>query len=94
MYAQIRRNGQTIITIKKRRKMSINLQAYFDNIKKKTGKTPDDFKKLAEKKGFIVKGNIKPSIKASEIFNWLKEDFELGRGHAMAIYHTFKEKTV
>jgi hypothetical protein len=68
----------------------INLQAYFDTIKKKTGKTPDDFKKLAEKKGFLSKGKIKPTVKATEIFNWLKEDFELGRGHAMAIYHTLK----
>ncbi len=71
--------------------MSINLQAYFDNIKIKTGKTPADFKKLAEKKGFLVKGKIKPTVKATEIFNWLKEDFELGRGHAMAIYHALKE---
>ena len=71
--------------------MAINLQAYFDNIKKKTGKTPGDFKKLAEKKGLLIKGKIKPTVKAAEIFNWLKEDFELGRGHAMAIYHFLKE---
>ena len=70
--------------------MIINLQAYFDTIKKKTGKTPEDFKKLAEKKGFMVKGKLKETVKATEIFNWLKEDFELGRGHAMAIYHTLK----
>jgi hypothetical protein len=70
---------------------TVNLQAYFDTIKKKTGKTPSDFKKLAEKKGFFVKGALKPSVKATEIFNWLKEDFELGRGHAMAIYHSLKE---
>ena len=68
----------------------INLQAYFDTIKKKTGKTPDDFKKLAGKKGFFSKGKLKPTVKATEIFTWLKEDFELGRGHAMAIYHTLK----
>ena len=72
--------------------MSINVQAYYDNIKIKTGKTPSDFRKLAEKKGFIIKGNLKPTVKAKEIFDWLKEDFELGRGHAMAIYHAFKEK--
>ena len=69
----------------------INLQAYFDTIKKKTGKTPADFKKLAEQKGFIIDGNLKPSIKAGEIFTWLKEDFGLGRGHGMAIYHSLKE---
>lgn len=69
----------------------INLQAYYDNIKKKTGKTPDDFKKLAEKKGFIVNGNIHPTVKAGEVMSWLKDDFKLGRGHALALYHSFKE---
>ncbi|MEP6747304.1 MAG: DUF4287 domain-containing protein [Bacteroidota bacterium] len=73
--------------------MSINLQAYFDTIKVKTGKTPGDFKRLAAKKGFVIKGVIKPTIKATEIFNWLKDDFGLGRGHAMAIYHILKEKS-
>ena len=70
--------------------MSIHLQAYLDTIKKKTGNTPADFKKLADKKGFMTKGKIKPNVKATEIFNWLKDDFDLGRGHAMAIYHTLK----
>ncbi len=70
----------------------INLPSYYDTIKKKTGKNPADFKKLAEETGFIIDGRIKPSVKASEIFSWLKEDFKLGRGHAMAIYHAFKEE--
>lgn len=30
----------------------MSFQAYIDNIKKKTGESPDDFKKLAENKGF------------------------------------------
>lgn len=71
----------------------MSFQAYIDNIKSKTGKTPDDFKKLAEKKGFIVNGKMNPSVKATEITNWLKEEFELGHGHAMAIYAAFKGKT-
>jgi hypothetical protein len=71
----------------------MSFQAYIDNIKAKTGKTPDDFKKLAEKKEFIIDGNLNPTIKAIEITNWLKEEFELGHGHAMAIYATFKGKT-
>jgi hypothetical protein len=29
----------------------MSVQAYIDNIKAKTGKSPSDFKKLAEKKG-------------------------------------------
>lgn len=32
----------------------MSFQAYIDNIKAKTGKTPADFKEMAEKKGFIA----------------------------------------
>ena len=71
----------------------MSFQAYIDNIKAKTGKTPEDFKKLAEKKGFLEKGKIKASVKATEITDWLKEEFGLGHGHAMAIYATLKGKT-
>jgi hypothetical protein len=63
----------------------MSFQAYIDNIYTKTGKTPDDFKKLAEAKGLLG-----PDMKATPIVNWLKEDFGLGHGHAMAIYATFK----
>lgn len=68
----------------------MSFQAYINNIKEKTGKGPEDFKKLAEKKGFLQKGQIKDGVKATEITNWLKEEFELGHGHAMAIYALFK----
>lgn len=71
----------------------MSFQAYINNIKTKTGKSPEDFKKLAEKKGFIVNGEIAKNIKATEITNWLKEEFDLGHGHAMAIYAMFKGKT-
>jgi hypothetical protein len=63
----------------------MSFQAYIDNIKAKTGKTPEDFKKRAEKKGLL-----KPDVKAMEVVNWLKKDFNLGHGHAMAIYAVFK----
>ncbi len=71
----------------------MSFQAYIDNIKAKTGKTPDDFKKLAEEKGFMIDDKLNPNIKATEITNWLKEQFDLGHGHAMAIYASFKGKT-
>ncbi len=71
----------------------MSFQAYIDNIKAKTGKSPEDFKKLAEGKNFIVDGKLNPQIKATEITNWLKEEFELGHGHAMAIFASFKGKT-
>jgi Domain of unknown function (DUF4287) len=63
----------------------MSFQAYIDNIRAKTGKTPEDFKKLAEKKGFLA-----PDVKAMQIVTWLKKDFGLGHGHAMAIYATIK----
>ena len=71
----------------------MSFQSYLENIKAKTGMTPDDFKKLAEKHGFVIDGKLNPKIKATEITNWLKDEFDLGHGHAMAIYATFKGKT-
>ena len=71
----------------------MSFQAYINNIKLKTGKTPEDFKKLAEAKGFLNEGKLVKTVKATEITNWLKEDFDLGHGYAMAIYATFKGKT-
>ena len=68
----------------------MSFQAYIDNIKAKTGKGPEDFKKLADKRGFTVKGKIKEGVKAGEIVKWLKEDFELGHGHSMAVYALLK----
>jgi hypothetical protein len=68
----------------------MSFQAYIDNIKAKTGKSPADFKKLAEQKGFLEKGKLKHGVKAGAIVAWLKEDFSLGHGHAMAIYAVFK----
>ncbi|MDD8018089.1 MAG: DUF4287 domain-containing protein [Bacteroidota bacterium] len=63
----------------------MSFQTYLDNIKTKTGKTPEDFKKLAEKKSLL-----KPGTKAGQIVAWLQKDFELGHGHAMAIYSLLK----
>ena len=68
----------------------MSFQAYINNIKVKTGKGPDDFKKLAVQKGFSKNGKIKPGIKAAEIVKWLKEDFDLGHGYSMAIYALLK----
>jgi hypothetical protein len=56
----------------------MSFQAYLDNIQKKTGKTADDFKAMAAEKGLV---------KTAEIMAWLKSDFDLGHGHAMAIVH-------
>ena len=40
----------------------------------------------------MINGELHPNIKATQITNWLKEEFELDHGYAMAIYATFKGK--
>ena len=63
----------------------MSFQAYLDNIETKTGKTPSDFIALA-----IAKGFDDPATKAGVIIAWLKADFGLGHGHAMALVHVIK----
>ena len=66
----------------------MSFQGYLKTIREKTGKGPQDFRQLAEEKGFTVNGTLK--VKAGEIIAWLKADFELGHGHAMAIFALLK----
>jgi hypothetical protein len=73
--------------------LAMSFQAYMENIEAKTGKSPADFKKLAAKKGFMQNGVLREDLKAGEVVAWLKEDFALGHGHAMALYAFFKGKT-
>jgi hypothetical protein len=54
----------------------MSFQAYLDNIKAQTGKTPQDFAALAMKRGLKKHGDI---------VGWLKSEFALGHGHANAI---------
>jgi len=51
-------------------------KAYIDNIYAKTGKTPDDYLKMATEKGLVKYGDL---------LKWLKTDCGLGHGHANAI---------
>lgn len=71
----------------------MSFKAYIANIEAKTGLGPEQFKQLAEEKGFLKAGQVVKTVKATEITNWLKEDFQLGHGHAMALYAIFKGKT-
>ncbi|WPP51243.1 DUF4287 domain-containing protein [Catalinimonas niigatensis] len=68
----------------------MSFQAYIENIRAKTGKGPDDFKAIAEQKGFTQNGKLNPGVKAGEIIKWLNEDYNLGHGHSMAIYALLK----
>jgi len=79
-----------LVSIEYSKDLIMSFQAYLDNIQAKTGKSPNDFKRLAEKKGFTLRGKLKPDVKAGEIVNWLKDEFKLGHGHSMAIYALLK----
>ena len=68
----------------------MSFQGYLTTIKAKTGKGPNDFRQLAEAKGITQNGELAPNVKAGDIVKWLKDDFELGHGHAMAIYALLK----
>ena len=68
----------------------MSFQSYLTNIEAKTGKTPEDFRNLAAQKGFTESGNLKKGVKARAVVQWLKDDFDLGHGHAMAIYALLK----
>lgn len=70
----------------------MSFQAYLDNIQAKTGKTPADFRAMAEGKGFADAAGLRPGVKAGQIVHWLKDDFALGHGHAMAIVALLKGK--
>jgi hypothetical protein len=69
--------------------MTMTFQAYLDTIKEKTGKTPEDFKVLAQQKGLLTDG-----VKAGPVVAWLQQDYGLGRGHAMAIVQTLRDATL
>lgn len=60
----------------------MSFQAYLDNIEAKTGLTPRQFIELAHERGLDA-----PGTKAGDILTWLKDDYELGRGHGMALVH-------
>ena len=64
----------------------MSFQAYLDNIEEKTGLTPRQFIVIAHDKGLD-----RPGVKAGEILTWLKDDYELGRGHGMALVHVIQK---
>jgi uncharacterized protein DUF4287 len=66
--------------------MHVSFQAYLDHIEEKTGLTPRQFIELAREKRLDD-----PAVKAGAIVDWLKQDYDLGRGHAMALVHVIKK---
>jgi hypothetical protein len=63
----------------------MSFQAYLDKIEGKTGLTPRQLLELAHTKGLDA-----PQTKAGAVADWLKADYDLGRGHAMALFHVIK----
>ena len=72
----VRYSPQVIVTMARP-----TFKRYMDNIQIKTGKTAQDFWKLASKKGFVRRGKV--ASKHSEILAWLKSN-EIGLGHVHA----------
>lgn len=68
----------------------MSFQSYLKNIEAKTGKNAGDFRELAARKGWTENGQLKKGVKAGEAVQWLKDDFDLGHGHAMAIFALLK----
>lgn len=62
----------------------MSFQAYLDAIEKKTGRIPQDLVDEAHSRGFTSE------TETAEIVAWLSEDYQLGRGHAMALVHVIK----
>ena len=62
----------------------MSYQAYLDAIEKKTGKTPAELLDEAAARGFT------PQSKAGDFVAWLKDDYDVGRGHAMALWGVHK----
>lgn len=68
----------------------MSFQAYLDNIQAKTGKSAADFRQLAAKKGYADAQGLRVGVKAGDIVAWLKQDFDLGHGHSMAVVALLK----
>jgi uncharacterized protein DUF4287 len=62
----------------------MSYQAYLDAIEAKTGKTPQQLLDEAADRGYG------PDTKAGVVIDWLKEDYGVGRAHAMALYGVLK----
>ena len=65
----------------------MTFRAYIDNVRAKTGKTPEQLKAHAQEVGVF-----KRDMKAGDLVAWLKQEYDLGHGHSMAIWAVFKDE--
>ena len=66
----------------------MSYQAYLDAIETRTGKTPQQLLDEAAERGYT------PQTKAGAVLDWLKDEYGVGRGHAMALYGVLKNGPV
>ncbi|WP_120005784.1 DUF4287 domain-containing protein [Nesterenkonia muleiensis] len=64
----------------------MSFQAYLDKVEEKTGLTPRQLVDQAKERGYDSQ-----DVKAGVILEWLKSDYDLGRGHGMALVHVIKK---
>lgn len=62
----------------------MSYQAYLEAIEKKTGRTPQQLLDEATARGYG------PDTKAGDVLAWSKNDYDVGRGHAMALFGVLK----
>ena len=62
----------------------MSFQAYLDALEDQTGQTPEQLLVLAHARG------LGPDSRAGEVVAWLKDEWGVGRGHAMAFVHVLK----
>lgn len=70
----------------------MSFQAYLDNVEAKTGKSAAQLRAIAIEKGLADDKGLVPGVKATAVVDWLKDDFDLGHGHAMSIVAFIKGK--
>ena len=63
----------------------MSFQAYLDSIEEKTGLTARQFIALAHERGLDA-----PGTKAGAVLEWLATEYELGRGHGMALVQVIR----
>jgi hypothetical protein len=62
----------------------MSYQAYLDAVERKSGRTPAELLAEAAERGYT------PTTSAAEVVGWLKDEYDVGRGHAMALYGVLK----
>ena len=70
----------------------MSFQGYLNSIEAKTGRNADQFRQWGADRGFSNAAGLAPGVKAGAIVAALKEEFDLGHGHAMAIVALLKGK--